>query len=91
MTAAFIISRATMMTRFSVSFLPRNDSIRHACWLAVCVFTSALFSMFLRAILPQHHLSQDTKQGVNLTMSLIARMAGIALQGSKITRITPDK
>jgi len=47
--------------------------------------------MFLRAILPQHHLSQDTKQGVNLTMGLIARMAGIALQGSKITRITPDK
>jgi hypothetical protein len=39
-------------------------------------------------MLPQHHLSQDTKQGVNLTMGL---MAGIALQGSKITKITPDK
>jgi hypothetical protein len=25
MTAAFIICRATMMPRFSVSFLPRND------------------------------------------------------------------
>jgi len=23
-----------MMKRFSVSFLPRNDRIRHSCWLA---------------------------------------------------------
>lgn len=44
-----------------------------------CVLTSALFSLFLRAILPEHHLSKDTKDVVMLTMGLIATMAALVL------------
>lgn len=45
----------------------------------VCAFTSALFTMFFRTLLPQHHLSQDTKDVVNLSMGLIATMAALVL------------
>jgi len=45
----------------------------------VCVFTSALLTMFFRAMLPHHHLSQDTKDVVNLSMGLIATMAALVL------------
>ena len=44
-----------------------------------CVLFSALFSMFLRVMLPEHHLSQDTKDVVKLTMGLIATMAALVL------------
>jgi hypothetical protein len=44
-----------------------------------CVSISALFSMLLRAMLPKHHLSQDTKDVVNLAIGLIATMAALVL------------
>jgi hypothetical protein len=44
-----------------------------------CVLTSALFSMLLRAILPEHHLSKDTRDVVMLTMGLIATMVALVL------------
>jgi Protein of unknown function (DUF4239) len=44
-----------------------------------CVLTSALFTLFLRTILPEHHLNKDTKDVVMLTMGLIATMAALVL------------
>ena len=44
-----------------------------------CVFGGALFGMFLRVSLPEHHLSTDSKDFVKLGMGLIATMAALAL------------
>jgi len=44
-----------------------------------CVFGGALFGMFLRASLPEHHLSTDSKDFVKLGMGLIATMAALVL------------
>ena len=45
----------------------------------VCVFGAALLGLFLRAILPQQHLSPDSKDTVRLGMGLIATMAALVL------------
>ena len=39
------------------------------------VFGGALLGMALRALLPEHHLSQDSKDVVKLGMGLIGTMA----------------
>src|ERR1700730_9534681 len=44
-----------------------------------CIFGSALLGMFLRAVLPEHHLSGDTKDTVRLGMGLIGTMAALVL------------
>jgi len=44
-----------------------------------CLLTSAILTMLLRAILPQHHLSQDTKDVVKMALGLIATMAALVL------------
>jgi len=44
-----------------------------------CVFGAALLAMRLRAALPQHHLSADTKDTVKLAMGLVATMAALVL------------
>jgi hypothetical protein len=44
-----------------------------------CVFGAALLAMRLRAALPQHHLSEDTKDTVKLAMGLVATMAALVL------------
>jgi Protein of unknown function (DUF4239) len=44
-----------------------------------CVFGGALLGMFLRAVLPEHHLSADTKESVKLAMGLVATMAALIL------------
>jgi hypothetical protein len=44
-----------------------------------CVFGAALLGMFLRALLPKHHLSGDTKDSVKLAMGLVATMAALIL------------
>ncbi|MBA4107282.1 MAG: hypothetical protein C0485_16170 [Pirellula sp.] len=44
-----------------------------------CVFGAALLGMFLRAILPAHHLSDDTKSTVSVAMGLVATMAALIL------------
>jgi hypothetical protein len=44
-----------------------------------CIFGGALFGMFLRAVLPEHHLSGDTKDTVRLGMGLIGTMAALVL------------
>ena len=44
-----------------------------------CVFGGALFGMFLRAVLPERHLSADSKDTVRLGMGLIGTMAALVL------------
>ena len=44
-----------------------------------CVFGAALLAMRLRAALPEHHLSADTKDTVKLAMGLVATMAALVL------------
>ena len=44
-----------------------------------CVFGGALGGMFLRVVLPGHHLSEDTKDVVKLGMGLIATMTALVL------------
>ena len=44
-----------------------------------CVFGVALFGMFLRALLPEQHLSADSKDTVRLGMGMIATMAALVL------------
>jgi hypothetical protein len=43
------------------------------------VFGGALFGMFLRAVLPEQHLSADTKDTVRLGTGLIGTMAALVL------------
>ncbi len=44
-----------------------------------CVFGAALFGMVLRRILPEHHLTSDTKDTVKLAMGFVATMAALIL------------
>lgn len=44
-----------------------------------CIFGGALFGMFLRAVLPEQHLSAETKDVVRLGTGLIGTMAALAL------------
>jgi len=44
-----------------------------------CVFGGALLGIFLRAALPAHHLTQDSKDVVKLGMGLIATMTALVL------------
>ena len=47
--------------------------------LFVCVFGGALLGMFLRSVLPKHHLSDESKDVVRLGMGLVATMAALVL------------
>ena len=44
-----------------------------------CIFGSALLGLFLRGMLPEHHLSSESKDVVKLAMGLIATMAALVL------------
>jgi hypothetical protein len=44
-----------------------------------CVFGGALLGVFLRTILPEHHLNADSKSTVNLGTGLISTMAALVL------------
>ena len=45
----------------------------------VSVFGGAALGMFLRAVLPENHLSADTKDTVKLAMGLVATMTALVL------------
>lgn len=45
----------------------------------VFVFSAALFGMLLRRMLPEHHLSAETKDTVKLAMGFVATMAALIL------------
>jgi hypothetical protein len=44
-----------------------------------CVFGGALLGMALRAVLPEHHQSSDSKDAVKVGMGLVATMAALVL------------
>ena len=44
-----------------------------------CVFSGALLGMFLRFLIPEHHLSEDTKDVIKLGTGLIATMTALVL------------
>ncbi len=44
-----------------------------------CLFGAVLLGMSLRRLLPEHHLSADTKETVKLAMGLVATMAALLL------------
>lgn len=49
-------------------------------WIAfACVFGGALFGMFLRRFLPEHHLDAESKSVVQLGMALVATMCALLL------------
>ena len=55
------------------------SAIAIAVVVFACVFGSALLGLFLRAMLPEHHLSSESKDVVKLAMGLIATMAALVL------------
>lgn len=68
-----------------------------------CVFGGALLGMFLRGVLPEHHLNTDSKDVVKLGMGLIATMSALVLalliasakgsydtQRSEVTQMSAD-
>ena len=44
-----------------------------------CLCGGALLGMFLRAVLPEHHLSADSKDLMKLGMGLVATMSALVL------------
>ena len=49
-------------------------------WIVfACAFGGVLLGMVLRAVLPEHHLSTDSKDVVKLGMGLLATMAALVL------------
>ena len=44
-----------------------------------CIFGSTLLGMFLRNILPEHHLSDESKDAVKLGIGMIATLAALVL------------
>ena len=68
-----------------------------------CVFGGALLGMFLRSVLPEHHLNTESKDVVKLGMGLIATMSALVLalliasakgsydtQRSEVTQMSAD-
>src|SRR5512147_1110371 len=50
-----------------------------SCILFACVFAGALLGLFLQGPLPDHHLSDATKDAVKLGTGLIATLAALVL------------
>ena len=44
-----------------------------------CVFGGALLGMFLRTVLPEHHLREDSKDVVKVVTGLIATLSALVL------------
>ena len=55
------------------------SSITISLIVLACVFGGALFGFLLHAVLPQHHLTSDTKDIVKLGMGLVGTMAALVL------------
>ena len=45
----------------------------------VCIFGGTLLGMFLRAILPDHHVSDESKDAMKLGIGMIATLAALVL------------
>ncbi len=55
------------------------SSITVSLIVFACIFGGALLGIFLHAVLPQHHLSAETKDIVKLGMGLVGTMAALVL------------
>ena len=55
------------------------NHISVALIIFTCVFCSALLGLYLRPLLPQHHLDDDSMGVVKLATGLIATMAALVL------------
>ncbi len=55
------------------------NSISISLVIFACVFGGALFGLFLRTILPGHHLSKDAKEAVKLGAGLVATLTALVL------------
>jgi hypothetical protein len=55
------------------------NSFLAAAIVFACLFGAVLLGMGLRRLLPEHHLSADTKDTVKLAMGLVATMAALLL------------
>src|SRR5262245_35709057 len=55
------------------------SSITSSLIVFACVFGGALLGIFLRAVLPQDHLSAESKDIVKLGMGLVGTMAALVL------------
>ena len=55
------------------------SSVAIACIAFVCVFGGALLGLLFQTVLPEEHLSTDTKDVVKLGIALIATMAALVL------------
>ena len=55
------------------------SSLAIASIVFACVFSSGLFGLFVRAFLPNHHLSDDSTGVVKLGTGLIATLAALVL------------
>ncbi|MGH7788755.1 MAG: hypothetical protein ACRERC_17930 [Candidatus Binatia bacterium] len=55
------------------------SSLLIASIVFACLFGAALLGLFLRGLLPQEHLSADSKDVVKLAMGLVATMAALVL------------
>jgi hypothetical protein len=55
------------------------SSIESSSIVFACVFGGALLGMFLRKLLPQNHLSDDSRSVVIIAMGLVATMTAIVL------------
>ncbi|HEY7321547.1 MAG TPA: hypothetical protein VIE89_28620 [Candidatus Binatia bacterium] len=81
----------------------RVSSITISFIVLACVFGGALLGIFLHAVLPQHHLSSETKDIVKLGMGLVGTMAALVLgllvasakgyydtQGAEVTQLAAN-
>jgi len=55
------------------------DPVVTATIIFICLFASALLGMRLRTWLPKHHLSEETKDAVQIGMGSVATMAALVL------------
>ena len=55
------------------------NSIAVSLTVFACVFGGAVCGILLRRVLPQDHLSADSKQVVTMSMGLVATMAALVL------------
>src|SRR5947207_6135721 len=55
-----------------------NSTVAGAIVFA-CLFGAGLLGMCVRAALPEHHLTADTKEAVRIGMGLVATMAALVL------------
>src|SRR5262249_24819789 len=55
------------------------SSLGIATIVFACIFGGALLGLFLRSLLPEHHLNPESKDVVKVGMGLIATMAALVL------------